>query len=172
MSLLQDTKQIISIAEYAGMSDVDLSDTLLRMLYSHSGGDILNYFMILQEEDRKAKNEELNMMYQGLQESMHNFVDLGKQLLENKTSKQAKSSAKLLLENEDGNIAHMINTMKSYFPNGTVGCASGYGKWFYNKFVIQLMKHKEKYLPNGESYDWVKLFEHEEYINLILKENE
>jgi hypothetical protein len=66
----------------------------------------------------------------------------------------------------------LINTMKAYFPNGKSDGASNNGKWFYDKFAKLLIKNKNKYLPGGDSYNWVEMFEHEEYINLILNNNE
>ncbi len=132
---------------------------------------MLPLFLRIQQLEVDRVKEEKLVLYRGLEESMHNSVSLGKHLLEDKTSRQAKDYAKFLFESFEGNIAMLINTMKAYFPKGVSDGASNNGKWFYDKFVELLKANKDKYLPNGDSYNWVQMFKHEEYINLILKLN-
>ena len=171
MKSLKSTLENLILQLELGQSESEVYHQLINLIHSKYKDKMLPLFLRIQQLEVDRIKEEKLVLYKGVEESMHNTSSLAKHLLEDKTSKQAKDFAKYLFENFEGNIAMLINTMKSYFPNGTSEGTSNNGKWFYDKFVELLTKNKTKYLPGGSSYDWVQMFNHEEYINLILKEN-
>jgi len=144
--------------------------TIVEYIYSQYKDDTLKLFLTLQELEKKEIKKEKEILHFGLQDAMHGLSALGSSLLEEKTSRQAKATAKFYFRSE--NLANLINICKPYFPDGVAGNASASGEWFFKQFVNLLIKHKDKYTKGGDSYDWVKQYDHEEYINLVLKNND
>lgn len=169
MKLIDELQEFINKYKKNPFIELKVSD-IVEFLYKREKGNLLQIFLYIDKLSKENIKKELNLSYQGLQDGIHNMTSLAKYLLEDKTSKQAKGLAKFLFL--DDNIAFTINIMKAYFPDGKVNRASNNGRWFYTKFVNMIKKNKEKYLKGGDSYNWAKSYNHINYINLILSNNE
>lgn len=166
---LTDKLRTLLVLLSLGESEEVVYQKLVEIIHTRYKKDMLTLFLQIQELDKLDMQKKLQTMYLGLQDGMHNSAILAKLLLESKTSRAAKEAAAYYFKSD--NIASLINIMKAYFPNGKADGCSNAGRWFYDSFVEQLMLHKHKYLEGGSSYNWVTMYGHEDYINLILKIN-
>lgn len=151
--------------------DKKVFNDIINLLYYHSNGDLLPAFMLIDKLKKQDHKNEINEMYQGLEDGMHSMAMLSKHLIEDKTSRKAKEFANFYFDETDGNIAYLINIAKSYFKNGTSDGCSNNGIWWFDNFVKILKKHKDKYLKGGASYDWACNYKHIDYIKLVLEKN-
>lgn len=171
MGLIDKLKDLIYKFESIYIGEELKVEDVVELLYNHTEGDLLPHFMIIDKLNKeKAKKEKL-VMYQGTQDAIHQVSNLSQQLLEEKTARQVRDSAKYYFNNEEGNIASLINIAKAYFSDGETHAASRAGVWWFNKFVTLLRDNSGRYLEGGNSHKWAKDFGHLEYIKLVLKKN-
>lgn len=162
-SIKQKLQKIIDFPLY---TDNDIVGELVNIVYDNYKENMLDLFLIISEKDKNRIKEEKNILYHGLQESMHNLSGIANDLLNQKTSRQAKDQTKYLFESD--NIASLIQTCKAYFPDGTAKGASNSGKWFFETFKENVIKNKEHYLEGGKYYSWTQGSGNEDYIKLVL----
>lgn len=150
--------------------DKVIINDLIELLYDHTNGNLLPYFMLIDKISKDKHKKELNEMYQGLQDGMHSMASLSSKLLENKSEVKAKNLAKYYFRDPEG-FSSLINIAKAYFRDGTSkGCSWG-GKWWFDNFLSILKEEKNKYLEGGSSHNWAKNYNHLEYIKLVLEKN-
>ncbi len=166
-SLRETLVNWIDIIDNADNGEKYVNQDMLQYLYDINKENTLTLFLNIQELERKEQKQELQTMYMGLESSMHNFSNLSRRLLEDKTSRQAKASAEEYIES--GNLAYLIYICKAYFADGEYNGASNSGKWVLDSFINILRNNKAKYIEGGDSYDWAKNHGHEDYINLIIQ---
>lgn len=142
---------------------------MLNIIYNKNKENTLSLFLQIQNKDKQRIEAEKMLLYRGLESGMHSFSHLARELLENKTSKQAKGFLKYALK--ENNLAYLIDICKAYFPSGNSKGASENGKWFFSKFKEMLERTKKDYEKDGDSYRWAKSFDHLVYINLVLNNN-
>lgn len=167
MKIKEKLQQLLELTPF--ITEEILIEEMLNIVYSYHKKNTLKLFLQIQELEKKRIQEENNLLYRGLQDAMHLGAHGARELLENKTSKQAKDYFKCVFKSK--NIAYVINICKAYFPNGTSEGASNNGKWFFEQFVTILKENKDRYLEGGKSYEWAKIFDHLNYINLVLENN-
>ena len=175
MNLIDKLKNLINNMESNLLFDTSDNSLVLKemvnVLFNHTDGNLLTFFMIIDKLSKDKRQKELNEMYQGLQDGMHSQAMLSRHLLEDKTSKQAKDFAKFYFNYKDGDIASLINIAKAYFKDGTANGASNSGHWWFEQFVKILKSNKDKYLEKGSSYKWACNYNHIDYIKLVLSKN-
>ncbi len=152
-----------------GANDDDIISQMIDLVYEYHKEKTIIIFLQIQELERQSKEKELAIMYHGLEDSLHNFASLTRAILDEKTSKQAKSKANEFINSD--NLAYLIGMCMAYFPKGIHQGASNNGRWILNSFVEILRKNKEKYVEGGESYEWTEMMGYVDYINLIIKEH-
>lgn len=152
-----------------GAPEEIILERLIDVIYEHKKSKTLEIFLHIQELERRAKEAELQKMYTGLETSLHAFSSLSRHLLEDKTSAQAKSTAKYYAASD--NIATLIMICKAYFHNGEYGGASLNGRWILDSLINMLRKNKSKYLEGGDSYQWVLNNDHKEYIDMLIEKH-
>lgn len=158
--------QNIKSNPFYSLTDNDVRHNIIQILHDHYDGNLLSSFLEIEQLNKEKLQKEKDLLYFGLEDAMHNLSSVSRHLLEDSTSRQAKNYAKVLFTED--NLAYIIRIAKAYFPKGTCEGASINGKWFFNTFKDLLIKHKDKYLKGGDSYNWVCNFEHIDYINLVL----
>ena len=164
---IENCIQNIKSNPFYNPTDNNIRNDIIQILHDHYDGNLLNSFLVIEQLNKVKLQKEKDLLYRGLEDGMHNLTSVCKSLLEDKTSKQAKEFAKTFFV--ENNLAYIINIAKGYFPKGHSKGASTNGKWFFDAFKALLIKHKDKYLKGGSSYDWACRFEHINYINLVLE---
>lgn len=150
-------------------TDKDINASLLHVVYEQNKGNTLELFLNIQELDKKRIRAENQLLYRGVESGMHSFSSLARTFLDNKTSHKAKSLLKFMLE--ENNAPYLIDVCKAYFPSGESKGASNNGVWFFDKFKDMLLVNKDNYDKDGKDYKWAKMFNHLEYIELVLLKN-
>lgn len=168
MDIRQQLAELIKLIDL-GLPEDKVIDSLIELVHDIYKDRMLVLFLKINELDKKDIKAQNLLFYRGLEDGMHGMTFLGSHLLEDKTSKQAKSFAKDQFEGN--NLAHIIYICRAYFPKGTSEGASNNGKWFFDKFLSILKENKDRYLEGGDSYDWTIMFNHKDYIDLVIKEN-
>ena len=140
---------------------------LVGIVYNEYKENTLKLFLEISELDKERLRKEKQILYKGLEDGMHNLSAISSNLLECKTSKQAKNFASHIFESS--NPAMIINICKAYFPNAEPGNASGSGAWVFEKFKNIVLNNKEDFQEGGKSYDWAEIYNHSDYINLIIE---
>ena len=161
------TRKAAAIITNPFFTDKEMSTVLLDLIYEQHGDNTMAMFVKIQELEKKRVKEERLLLYRGLQDGIHNFVGVARKLKEEKTKRQANDYLRIMFFEDD--ICSMISTCKAYFPKGISRGASSNGKWYFETFLNVLRKHGEKYKEGGDSYNWVKNNDHEDYLELIFK---
>lgn len=152
------------------INESEYSRIVLGIVYDEHKEDTMAMFVQIQEKDKKRLRKEELKLKMAVENSMHSFIHIAKALLENKTSHKAKAFAKYAVDDDD--ITYLIDTCKVYFPDGKAKYAAPNAKWFLDKFIQILKKHKDKWIEGGSSRDWAVQFGHAEYIDLVLSQIE
>lgn len=140
---------------------------LINLLHEEYKQDMLPLFIRIQQLDKEQVENEKRLLYGGLEDAMHNMVNISRYLLEEKTSRQAKDSVKFMFESN--NIAYLIRVMMAYFPNATSKGASNSGKWVFDKFIKLVLDNRHKYQKGGNDRTWLQNMKYDKYIDLILE---
>ena len=152
------------LIDHSLLTDEMIVDKLIDIVYAEHKQNTLKLFLDIQERERKEMEVERNLMYMGLLSALGNLGIIGKHLLEDKTSREAKAFTKELFEGD--NIAYLLDAIKVAFPKGKVTNHSGAMTWVFDKFLKTFMLHSNMYL-NGISRGWAKTFNHTEYLNKV-----
>lgn len=149
------------------LTDDAIKTELISIIHKEYKDDMLPLFLRIQQLDKEEQERKNRILYGGLEDAMHNMTNLGKYLLEEKTSRQAKDSAKFMFTGD--NIAYLIRVAMAYFPNAVSDGASNNGKWFFDKFVEMVLANRHKYQKGGNDRTWLQNMNYDKYIDLILE---
>lgn len=169
MKLKDKLKELVELFEIIGEKQV--LNKLTNIIYDEYGENTLNLFLTIQQLDIQQVKIKQQELYRGMEFAMHSSSAMGRHLLEDKTSRQAKEYAKYVFTPKDANIASIIYTCKAYFIDGKSNGASNNGKWYFDKLIEILKTNKKDYLKGGKSYDWAINNDVADYIELVIKEN-
>ena len=164
---LQQLVHQLGFAQHLGASDSELIQQLVEYLYNETGGDLIQFFVLIDKLNKDKMKKENMILYRGLEDAMHHFSFFSEQ---SKKGNKIKPFVNFYFNNPEGNVAFIINIMKAYFPDGEVGGAANSGKYFFDKFKELLLKNKDKYL-NGENTEWAKSQNHYDYIKMFIEKN-
>lgn len=169
LNKLQETiNRLVELDKFVGLSDTEVNKEVIKLIYEHTNGNLLPLILEVDNLNKEKFKEKELLLYQATEQGMHNFSSISQHVLGDTNIRQAREFTKYFLEED--NLAHTIYIVKAYFPNGNAEGASNNGQWFFNKFKDILIKHKDKYLEGGSSYDWACNYKHIDYIKLVLKD--
>lgn len=162
-------KNLISALQNPLMTDKELVKTLVGIVYNEHQDNTLNLFLQIQELDKKRIKAENQKLYLGLQDAVHNLSSY-------MSCAEKRDWDKLLTIHEmytdDGNLAHLIQICKAYFPEGNSKGASNSGKKFFDVFANLVKRYQNNYIPEtGTSHNWAKQFDYLDYLKLVLTQN-
>lgn len=165
---IKKLKDMLDSFQFQSMEHNSQLRVITQYLYEESDKNLMHLILWVNEIEKQNQKEEMNTMYQGLQDAMHNMSHYSQEIEHLKTTpKKLKNINEFLYNNKDGNIAFIINIAKAYFKNGTSEGASICGIYFFEQFKKFLLKNKDKYLT-GKSKDWAINFGHYDYIKLVV----
>jgi len=169
LNKLQETiNRLVELDQFGVLSDSEVNREVIKLIYKHTEGNLLPLILEVDNLNKEKSKEKELLLYQATEQGMHDFSCISKHVLEDINIRQARKYTKVFLEED--NLAYIIYIVKAYFPNGNAEGASNNGRWFFNKFKDMLVKHKDKYLEGGSSYDWACNYNHIDYIKLVLKD--
>ena len=166
ISKIEDYIQNIKSNPLYNPTDNIVRDDIIQIMHDYYDGNLLQSFLVIEQLNKEKLQKEKDLLYQGLEDGMHQLTSVCKHLLEDKTSRKARDYAKFFFVED--NLAFIIRITKAYFPNGECAYTSSNGRWFFNTFKELLIKYKDKYLKGGIYHDWAVHNEHIDYINLVL----
>lgn len=168
--MIQKIKNTLHYCEQLKLSNDNIKREVLKLFIEDSDPNSL--LLIVSELIQANKDRELKektILQTGLQDSMHNFSNISKAIL-NDDIKEAKNYVKMYFKPKNNNIAFISSIARAYFPDGISDGASETGKWFFEQFV-KLLKNDPNMYINGDSKKWAEHVDIYDYLKLVLEKN-